>query len=200
MSSSPWYLDYFEEQMLQTTDRHIGSGKGTECEPYIIMSGLCVELFHTTILEFLNAYREFWRDVETDAKEVYFLIAPFNYDLWFLYVKTLKKSVKLTLYMTEKEARSSDPIYVIFKAVKIVEEKTIPPEFLCPITCEVMKEPIILEDGFTYEYSAISKWLKKSVLSPMTNLNLSPPIVMIPNRSLKSMIEKFNESFRPQTN
>ena len=37
---------------------------------------------------------------------------------------------------------------------------TAPDEYLCPITCEVMAEdPVIAEDGQTYEREAIATWV-----------------------------------------
>jgi len=59
--------------------------------------------------------------------------------------------------------------------------------FLCPITREVMTNPVIAADGFTYERSAIERWLETKGTSPQTNLAL-PSKQLIPNHSLKSMI------------
>ena len=33
-------------------------------------------------------------------------------------------------------------------------------EFLCPITYELLREPMVASDGHTYEKMAIEKWLK----------------------------------------
>lgn len=35
------------------------------------------------------------------------------------------------------------------------------PMYLCPITTEVMDDPVIAADGYTYERSAIEEWFKK---------------------------------------
>lgn len=43
----------------------------------------------------------------------------------------------------------------------------------CPITCEPIKSPVMLEDGSIYEWNAIAKWLQKSNTSPLTNVKLS---------------------------
>jgi len=42
-------------------------------------------------------------------------------------------------------------------------------EFLCPITHDLLREPVVANDGHTYEKSAIEKWLRTKNLSPMTN-------------------------------
>ena len=66
----------------------------------------------------------------------------------------------------------------------------IPKEFLCPITSNIMQDPVIMPDGQTYERSAIEKALKISPISPKTKqpLNMKEAI---PNNSLKSRIEKY---------
>ncbi|KAM9448130.1 WD repeat, SAM and U-box domain-containing protein 1-like isoform 1-T2 [Salvelinus alpinus] len=66
-----------------------------------------------------------------------------------------------------------------------------PDEFLCPITREVMKDPVIAADGYSYEREAIESWISaKNHSSPMTNLPLPTTLVM-PNRSLKTAIGRW---------
>jgi Mg-chelatase subunit ChlD len=66
----------------------------------------------------------------------------------------------------------------------------IPKEFLCPITLSIMKEPVLMSDGQTYEKSAIEKALAISPLSPITKQPLSMKDAK-PNYALKSLIENF---------
>ncbi|XP_012582357.1 PREDICTED: WD repeat, SAM and U-box domain-containing protein 1 isoform X4 [Condylura cristata] len=64
----------------------------------------------------------------------------------------------------------------------------IPDEFICPITRELMKDPVIASDGYSYEREAMENWIsKKKRTSPMTNLVLSS-MVLTPNRTLKMAI------------
>ncbi|KAL0963781.1 hypothetical protein UPYG_G00313500 [Umbra pygmaea] len=66
-----------------------------------------------------------------------------------------------------------------------------PDEFLCPITREVMKDPVMASDGYSYEREAIMTWISnKNRTSPMTNLPL-PSTVITPNRSLKAAIARW---------
>ena len=65
-----------------------------------------------------------------------------------------------------------------------------PNEYLCPITMMLMKEPVLLSDGFTYEKSAIENWLKGHNKSPMTN-GVLESTVLTPNRQLKKLIDDF---------
>ncbi|XP_043472467.1 WD repeat, SAM and U-box domain-containing protein 1-like isoform X1 [Leptopilina heterotoma] len=51
-----------------------------------------------------------------------------------------------------------------------IDEADIPHEFFCPITHEIMKEPVQCSDGYTYERAAINEWfLCGKFTSPMTN-------------------------------
>jgi hypothetical protein len=43
-------------------------------------------------------------------------------------------------------------------------------EFLDPISQSIMTDPVICEDGFTYDRSSIEKWFVEHDTSPMTNL------------------------------
>jgi Mg-chelatase subunit ChlD len=60
--------------------------------------------------------------------------------------------------------------------------------FYCPITDEIMKDPVIDYEGNSYERSAIEEWLSKNRTSPITRspLNISQ---LVPNRSLRKAIE-----------
>ncbi|XP_072607731.1 WD repeat, SAM and U-box domain-containing protein 1 isoform X3 [Vulpes vulpes] len=70
----------------------------------------------------------------------------------------------------------------------------IPDEFLCPITRELMKDPVIASDGYSYEKEAMENWIsKKKRTSPMTNLIL-PSMVLTPNRTLKMAISRWLET------
>ncbi|ETO33024.1 hypothetical protein RFI_04084, partial [Reticulomyxa filosa] len=64
----------------------------------------------------------------------------------------------------------------------------VPEEFLCPITHDIMKEPVICSDGFCYEREAIENWLIKNNTSPMTNQRLIT-VQLFPNHGLRSMIQ-----------
>ena len=77
-------------------------------------------------------------------------------------------------------------------------------EFICPITNEIMNDPVIDNDGNSYEKNAILEWLKRSKTSPITRKNLYEHNLS-PNRALKNMIEKFkidnpNYDLRMSTN
>lgn len=67
----------------------------------------------------------------------------------------------------------------------------IPSCFFCPIFQEMMRDPHIAADGFTYEGEALKGWLDSGHdTSPMTNLKLSH-FDIIPNRALRSAIQEW---------
>ena len=66
----------------------------------------------------------------------------------------------------------------------------IPKEILCPITLSIMKDPVLMSDGQTYERSAIEKHLQTSDLSPLTKKPISMKDAT-PNYALKSLIENY---------
>ncbi|XP_028802777.1 LOW QUALITY PROTEIN: putative U-box domain-containing protein 50 [Neltuma alba] len=64
----------------------------------------------------------------------------------------------------------------------------VPNVFLCPILQEVMKNPHVAADGFSYELEAIEEWVGSGhERSPMTNARL-PHLFFTPNHSLRSLI------------
>lgn len=70
-------------------------------------------------------------------------------------------------------------------------EIDIPLELICPITHEIMTYPVIAEDGFTYEKSAILEWFDRGRnTSPMTNEELTS-LDVSDNEDLKLKIECF---------
>ncbi|XP_063068591.1 WD repeat, SAM and U-box domain-containing protein 1 isoform X2 [Engraulis encrasicolus] len=70
----------------------------------------------------------------------------------------------------------------------------VPNEYLCPITQELMKDPVIAADGYSYEREAIESWIRtKNRSSPMTNLPLQTTL-LTPNHTLKMAISRWKTS------
>lgn len=70
-----------------------------------------------------------------------------------------------------------------------LEEKSVPSFFLCPIRQDIMHDPQVAADGFTYEGEAIRGWLESGHdTSPMTNLQLSH-LELTPNHALRLAIK-----------
>jgi hypothetical protein len=69
----------------------------------------------------------------------------------------------------------------------------IPDEFICPMTLEIMNDPVITNDAITYERSYIEEWFKNNNTSPKTNLQLSSK-ELISNLSLKNAIYTWKQN------
>ncbi len=70
-----------------------------------------------------------------------------------------------------------------------------PAEFCCPITQDLMTDPVVAADGSTYERAAITKWIfEGNCTSPMTN-DLLHDHQLTPNLNLRSLIQKYQMSF-----
>ncbi|XP_055817267.1 U-box domain-containing protein 33 isoform X2 [Solanum dulcamara] len=71
------------------------------------------------------------------------------------------------------------------------EHCDIPSYFICPIFQEIMQDPVVAADGFTYEAEALRGWLDSGHdTSPMTNLTLSHKN-LVPNHALRSAIQEW---------
>ena len=68
--------------------------------------------------------------------------------------------------------------------------KQMPDEYRCPITFDIMFDPCICSDGFTYERRAIEEWFRSHNTSPKTNEQLAN-LTLIPNKSLKALIDEW---------
>ncbi|XP_015059950.1 U-box domain-containing protein 34 [Solanum pennellii] len=77
------------------------------------------------------------------------------------------------------------------------EEKNLihaPIPYLCPILQEVMEDPQIAADGYTYEHRAIKLWFDRYSVSPMTKQRLQHKLVM-PNHTLRLAIQEWRSTF-----
>ncbi|CAK9819292.1 WD repeat, SAM and U-box domain-containing protein 1 [Anthophora quadrimaculata] len=100
------------------------------------------------------------------------------------------ETLKTQLYWLKREDSNSGEISI--------DDVEIPHEFLCPITHEIMKDPVQCSDGFTYEKAAINEWfLCEKYTSPMTNKSLEDTS-FTPNILLKNAIYTFLYENRPR--
>ena len=72
-------------------------------------------------------------------------------------------------------------IYFIFKNINKI------------IIDDIMVDPVVANDGYTYDRKNIEEWWQKSDLSPMTGLPIESKS-LIPNHTLKSAISSWNET------
>jgi hypothetical protein len=68
-----------------------------------------------------------------------------------------------------------------------------PDEFLCPISCDIMEEPVTTLAGNTYEKTHIMAWFRTHQTDPLTNTKLSSKR-LVPNNSLRSQIHAWTQA------
>ncbi|XP_051219938.1 E3 ubiquitin-protein ligase PUB23-like [Lolium perenne] len=75
-------------------------------------------------------------------------------------------------------------------------EVEVPSYFLCPITLDVMRDPVTLPTGITYDRHAIHRWLRladgaTSATCPLTKLPVAPDCEPTPNHTLRRLIHSW---------
>ncbi|VYS57057.1 unnamed protein product [Arabidopsis thaliana] len=69
------------------------------------------------------------------------------------------------------------------------EEIEIPNYFICPISLEIMKDPVTTVSGITYDRQNIVKWLEKVPSCPVTKQPLPLDSDLTPNHMLRRLIQ-----------
>ncbi|XP_010546140.1 PREDICTED: U-box domain-containing protein 51 isoform X2 [Tarenaya hassleriana] len=120
----------------------------------------------------------------------------------------MKEIIKLGLRCTELRRRDrpdlGDEILPVLERMKnvacmartAVSEALIDPppgHFVCPLRKDIMEDPCVAADGYTYDRRAIEEWLQESDRSPMTDLPF-PHTNLLPNHSLLSAIQEWRSN------
>jgi hypothetical protein len=75
------------------------------------------------------------------------------------------------------------------RAVAHFVSDSFPQSFLCPLTMEVMRDPVVTADGQTYERTEIERWFALgNRTSPLTGAEL-PITLLFPNIALRNTIQ-----------
>ncbi|KAF5473469.1 hypothetical protein F2P56_010078 [Juglans regia] len=74
-----------------------------------------------------------------------------------------------------------------------MDEIDVPRLFLCPISLEIMKDPVTVLTGITYDRESIEKWLfsEKNNTCPVTKQILPADCDLIPNHTLRRLIQSW---------
>ncbi|KAI4296548.1 hypothetical protein L6164_036497 [Bauhinia variegata] len=68
----------------------------------------------------------------------------------------------------------------------------LPDHFKCPISLEIMSDPVILSSGHTFDRASIQRWLDAGHRTcPITKLPLPEHPSLIPNHALRSLISNY---------
>ncbi|XP_068667561.1 U-box domain-containing protein 8-like [Aristolochia californica] len=74
----------------------------------------------------------------------------------------------------------------------------LPDDFKCPISLEIMSDPVILSSGHTFDRASIQRWLDSGNRTcPITKLPLPAQPSLIPNHALRSLISNYTLSSSP---
>ncbi|GLT90136.1 hypothetical protein SLE2022_080830 [Rubroshorea leprosula] len=73
-----------------------------------------------------------------------------------------------------------------------MEEIDVPPFFLCPISLEIMKDPVTVSTGITYDRESIEKWLYsvKNTSCPVTKQVIADR-ELTPNHTLRRLLQSW---------
>ena len=69
-----------------------------------------------------------------------------------------------------------------------------PEQFVCPLTLELMEDPVFTADGQVYERAPIEIWLRLKNSSPLTGARLAHK-ELVPAISLRQLIQEFLQNF-----
>ncbi|KAF8113796.1 hypothetical protein N665_0045s0039 [Sinapis alba] len=112
--------------------------------------------------------------------------------MWFIckgkLIKTRQGSFDLG---NQNKGNQTDPDKEFSVSTKIDPDEdsspSAPKDFICPISMEIMRDPHVAADGFTYEAEEIRTWLNENDTSPMTRAKLAHRH-LTPNFTLRSLI------------
>jgi hypothetical protein len=104
--------------------------------------------------------------------------------------------------VTTSSSDSGDFVHITEAAerrVKSRKEVHVIKAFLCPISRDIMTDPVMCADGFTYEHEYIAALINQAnirneaMTSPMNHEIILSDTRLIPNYALKAAIEEFQE-------
>ncbi|GFY97975.1 plant U-box 23 [Actinidia rufa] len=72
-------------------------------------------------------------------------------------------------------------------------EIEVPPFFVCPISLELMKDPVTVPTGITYDRKSIEKWIfsEKNNTCPVTKQAILDPDLITPNHTVRRLIQSW---------
>ncbi|KAJ7956989.1 RING-type E3 ubiquitin transferase [Quillaja saponaria] len=77
---------------------------------------------------------------------------------------------------------------------------TVPSFFKCPISLDVMKSPVSLCTGVTYDRSSIQRWLDNGNNTCPATMQVLQSKEIVPNRTLQRLIQIWSDSVRERVN
>ena len=108
-------------------------------------------------------------------------------ELFSIRIEALKKQVRTCVFMERETKRLTDEMMVKM------------PSSVCSISMKIMKDPVVAEDGHSYERACIEEWfctcrtLGRPMTSPLTNNIVGSRLVS--NHVMKGLIKELKEFF-----
>ena len=93
--------------------------------------------------------------------------------------------------------RMSTPPLDLSELAAALPTDTFPHHFFCPISQDVMADPVKTIDNHTYDRSSIERWFQHNTTSPLTGLRLAS-IALVPHHALRLQIEEFARTLSPE--
>jgi SOS-response transcriptional repressor LexA len=110
-------------------------------------------------------------------------------------IRTIRRRIITIRELKEKFENINQKPLDPTRLAKLLESSDleVPPEFCCPISQMIMKDPVKTIDNQTYDREQIQRWFTMSDTSPLTGIPVISKILE-PNTLLKQQIEEFISS------
>jgi len=83
---------------------------------------------------------------------------------------------------------------IMKRRFNLYNNNQVPNEYICPITKDIMQDPVFISDGHTFERTSIAAWFANNDTSPLTNVVLANKI-LIPNIALRNRIQDWSQGY-----
>ena len=111
---------------------------------------------------------------------------------WMEHVATLHGLAGRCLELNRRRRAKCSELVPALEAIRAEAEAgrgaSYPDEFVCPISFELMRDPVSDAEGNTYDRACIELWLRDKDVSPLTGCVLAHKN-LVPNRALKKLID-----------
>ena len=112
-------------------------------------------------------------------------------EMWYFpLLKPYYDHVPVKANLSDLKDRIANLNIINFDISSIADLDSIPNEFYCAISQDVMTDPVKTVDNHTYDRPSIEKWFTYRKTSPLTGLELSS-LNLVPNKELYSQIQEF---------
>ncbi|XP_071717187.1 U-box domain-containing protein 21-like [Rutidosis leptorrhynchoides] len=94
----------------------------------------------------------------------------------------------ISAYRNRRATRNANKIKKVTNRIEV--EVTVPEHFQCPISLELMKDPVTLSTGITYDRENVEKWIYEDGkhTCPVTGVALTS-LEPVPNHTIRRMIQ-----------